>query len=69
MPTFMLVKRAHDFLAIAAIFSIYLNYRGEAQHICINLEQFDILHQLQGCYSIKSLRIYVLPTIIAGAGN
>ena len=29
---------------------------------------FDILYQLQGCYSIKSLRIYAFPTIIAGAG-
>ena len=28
----MLVKRAYCFLATAAIFSIYLNYRGEAQH-------------------------------------
>ena len=64
----MLVERADCFLATAAIFSIYLNYRGEAHHIGINV-LFVILYQLQGCDSIKSFRIYALPTIIAGAGN
>ena len=38
MTTFMLMKKAYCFLANAAIFSIYLKYRGGAQHIGINLK-------------------------------
>ena len=39
MPTFMLVKGAYSFQTNAAIFSIYLNYRGEAQHGGINFKR------------------------------
>ena len=35
IPTFWLVEKAYCFLTAAALFAIFFNYRGEAQHIGI----------------------------------
>ena len=32
MPSLLLVEKAYCFLAAAALFAIFLNYRGEVQH-------------------------------------
>ena len=70
MPTPMLLERAYCFVATVDIFSIYFNYMGEVSPLALTCSAlFDILYQLQRCYSFKSLSIYAFPHLIAGAGN
>ena len=61
MPTLMLVEKAYCFLATSAIYSIYFNYRGEAQHIGINLK-----HPL--CHSISTTGSMFSPLLLQGPG-
>ena len=70
IPLLLMVEKVYCFLTAAALFPFFstTGVRLNTQAF-IQSTLFDILYQLQGCYGIKSLRIYAFPTIIAGAGN